>query len=450
MTRGNADRKDARKGRDRTPVMTGQVSIKRRHLAGIVMGNVLEFYDFTVFGFFALQISRNFFPTDDPFSGLLLALATFGVGFLGRPVGAHYIGRYGDRVGRKPAMLLSFSLMGGALLVIALTPPHHMIGVAGAIIVVTARLVQGFAIGGEVGPTTAMLIEAAPPGRKGMYGGWQIASQGMAILLAGGVGLAISSQLPPADVDAWGWRVALLLGAALLPLGFWLRRTLPETLPEDVAAADHQPAQSASLSFISLGIVLILSGTVVNYTLQYLTTYAITTLALDPVTAFASTSVVGGCLMLFGLAGGFLSDFTGRKPMVILPRILLLVLAYPVFSNLVAAPSEQGLLIGAAMLAALYALSTAAANVSVAEGLPRAQRSRLYALIYSIAVAVFGGTTQFIIAALIKWTGNPVAPAWCMVAASIAAIAVAFAMRETVGERRRFREPKALAEGAGA
>jgi MFS family permease len=403
-------------------------SLRASHLTGLVAGNTLEFYDFTIFLFFAPQIGASLFAQGGGRSdGLLMALAAFAVGFLGRPLGAGIIGRYGDRVGRKPAMLLSFSLMGGALLVIGLTPPASVLGIWSAIIVVLARLVQGFALGGEVGPTTALLIEAAPPHRRGSYGAWQIASQGIAVLAAGLVGLAISLCLPAEAVTSWGWRIAVLLGALLLPVGFYLRRIIPETLHSPSAPG----APAAELPFkrvVIAGLVLILSGTVTNYTLAYFNTYTVKTLKLDTSTAFVTTAITGCCLFLFGLVGGWASDRVGRRPMIVWPRIALLLLIYPIFVRITLQPTLASLAIGVFVLTTLYALSTAPANVALAEGFRRDQRSLGYALTYTFAVSIFGGGAQFLIAWMIKWTGDPLVPAWWLMVATLAGVVSGLAM----------------------
>jgi MFS family permease len=395
------------------------------HLVGLVAGNILEFYDFTVFLFFAPQIGASLFAGKS--DGLLLALAAFGVGFLARPLGAAVIGRYGDRVGRKPAMLLSFSLMGGALLVIGLTPPSSVLGIWSAVIVVLARLVQGFALGGEVGPTTALLIEAAPAGRRGTYGAWQIASQGVAILAAGVVGLAISLSLPAGDVTAWGWRIAILLGALLLPIGFYLRRIIPETLHHGISLARAEE-DLPYWRVVVAGLVLILSGTITNYTLQYFNTYTVSILKLDSVTAFTTTAITGCCLFAFGLLGGWLSDKFGRRPLIVWPRIALLIVIYPVFVGITNHPSMTSLALGVFVLTALYALCTAPANVCLAEGFRRDQRSLGYALTYTFAVSIFGGSAQFLIAWMLKLTGNPLVPAWWLMVASLAGVLSGIAM----------------------
>jgi MFS family permease len=418
-------------------------------MIGVVAGNVLEFYDFTLFAFFAPQIGTTMFAhgrTD----GLLLALATFAVGFIARPIGAVAIGRYADRRGRKPAMVLSFALMGAALIVVGITPPSSVLGIWSAIILAIARLVQGFALGGEVGPTTALLIEAAPSGRRGLYGAWQIASQGIAVLIAGLVGLAISFALSPQAVTDWGWRIGMLFGALILPIGFHLRRIMPETL--DAPGLDAIEAEAAALPMARvavIGLLLILAGTVTTYTLQYFNTYSVAILKLKPSLAFTTTAITGGSMFAFGLLGGWLSDRVGRRAVIILPRALLLLLIYPVFVRIQASPSLGTLSLGVFLLTALYAMSTATANVCLAESFPRARRSTAYALTYTLAVSVFGGSAQFIITWLIKQTGNHMMPAWWLLGATLVGIVAGAVMPMVRAERASHRQSDPAIAPAG-
>ena len=169
-----------------------QPIVTPRQIAAAVMGNALEFYDFTTYALFAVQIGRVFFPSHTAFQDLMLSLLTFAVGFVARPIGAIVLGAYGDRVGRRPAMLVSFTLMGLGILGLVLTPGYAAIGAAAPILLVICRLIQGFALGGEVGPTTAFLIEAAPLKHRGLIGSWQSASQGVASLVGATIGLAMT------------------------------------------------------------------------------------------------------------------------------------------------------------------------------------------------------------------------------------------------------------------
>src|SRR6185295_6261219 len=190
-----------------------------RQVLAVVAGNAIEFYDFVTYAFFAAQIGRTFFPSDTPGTSLLASLATFGAGFLTRPLGALVIGRYADRAGRKPAMLLSFWLMGIAVVGLPLVPSYASIGLAAPVLVIGFRLLQGFALGGEVGPNTAYLMEAAPTRHRGFYISMQATSADVAVMVAGLVGVLLANLLAPAQLDAWGWRLALLPGAIIVPFG---------------------------------------------------------------------------------------------------------------------------------------------------------------------------------------------------------------------------------------
>jgi MFS family permease len=211
--------------------------LSKKVVVAAVLGNALEFYDFAAYAFFAVYIGQAFFPASTPFASLLLSLGAFGVGFVFRPLGGVLIGAFADSAGRRPAMLLTIVLITTGTVGLALTPSYSSIGLAAPVIVVLCRLVQGLAIGGEVGPASAFLIEIAPNDRRGLYGSWQLASQGLAALAAGTIGLVLSLLLDKADLAAWGWRVPFLLSLMLVPVGLYLRRMMPETLEKRAANA---------------------------------------------------------------------------------------------------------------------------------------------------------------------------------------------------------------------
>ena len=404
----------------------------KRHVAAAVAGNALEFFDFTAYAFFAVQIGRAFFPNRSPFESLILSLITFGVGFVGRPIGAIVIGAYGDRAGRRPAMLLSFLLMGAGVLGLALTPSYASIGPAAPILVLVSRLVQGFALGGEVGPTTAFLIEAAPPERRGFFGTWQYASQCLANLTAGLIGFALALTLPAAALDAWGWRVPFLLGAAALPLGWYIRTAIPETLERGASKPIRTAAETADYRRALILALPMLASTTISFAIfNYMTTYAVAILGMSQGAGFAATIAWGSVGLVFNLIGGALSDRWGRKPLMIWPRIAFLVAIVPGFMAIVATRAPEILIGVTVLLTMLASLSNGVSVVCLAEALPKPVRSGSLAIVYAVAIAVFNGTAQLLVTWLIKTTGNVLWPAYYMTAATVLGLVAMALMRET-------------------
>lgn len=404
--------------------------LTRRQIVAIASGNALEFYDFVVYAIFAAQIGRTFFPSDLPGVSLLASLATFGVGFVTRPLGALVIGRWGDRVGRKPAMLVTFALIGVSVGGLALTPGYASIGAAAPLLAIFFRLLQGFALGGEVGPSTALLLESAPLHRRGLYVSFQAMSADGAVLVAGAIGMALSTWLDAAALDRWGWRAALLVGVAIVPFGIAVRRTITETLDMDVAAPAPTIAPPAR-RIVALGLTMLAAATIANYVLVYLGTYAKNTLGIAQTSAFASTMLVGLGGVLCDPLSGWLSDRYGRRPVMIVPAVLLLLVVLPAFWAIVHHPTPAMLYAVSTILACMLDLSTGTILVAVAEALPRQRRAGGFALIYAFAISVFGGSTQFIVAWLIRTTGDPLTPAYYLIAALAAGIGAMIATRET-------------------
>ncbi|HXQ47658.1 MAG TPA: MFS transporter [Caulobacteraceae bacterium] len=400
-------------------------ALPRRFVVAATIGNALEFYDFITYAFFAIQIGHAFFPSHNAYGSLMLSLATFGVGFVTRPIGGVIIGAYSDRVGRRPAMMLSFTMMGVAIIGLAIIPPYAKIGVAAPILAILARMLQGFSLGGEVGPTTAYLLEAAPLKGRGLAVSWQGASQGIAATLGGLVGVALSLVMPPAALDAYGWRIAFLLGAVTLPFGLWIRRGLRETLhaPEPGQAAsdghDTFALLRANSRIIVLALMVLAAGTIGTYVQNYMTTFAQATLHMRPGVSFLGSAMGNLSGIAAVLLGGWLSDRRGRRPVMIVSNLAYLVLILPIFYWIVDVRSAFALIAGSTALGIASTLSTGAFYAAVTETLPKRIRGRTFATIYATAIALFGGTTQLVITWLIKTTGSPMAPAFYLLGATV-------------------------------
>lgn len=408
---------------------TAPTGLPARHVIAVALGNAIEFYDFVTYAFFAVQIGRAFFPSDTPGTSLLASLATFGAGFLTRPLGAFVLGRLGDRLGRKPAMIASFTLIGIGVTGLPLIPSYASIGIAAPILAICFRLIQGFALGGEIGPSTAFLMEAAPPLRRGLYISLQATSADVAVMVAGVVGVGLASVLDPAALNSWGWRVALLAGAVIIPFGLLLRRTLGETLQP---MHDRQVPTIRSYGRVAAaGLALLASGTTTSYLLNYMTTYANSTLGMSARIAFGATAVVGLCGVVCDPLGGWLSDKVGRKPVMIIPWLCLALAVFPCFMLLEHERSRFALYVACGVLACASTLSASASLIAVNESLPHRVRSGAFGIIYALSISIFGGSAQFIVAWLTRLTGNPLAPAWYMIGGVIVGMIAQHLMPES-------------------
>jgi MFS family permease len=414
----------------------GQVGVSRAAFAATV-GNMLEFYDFITYSFFAIQIGHTFFPAQSEYGSLMLSLATFGAGFVTRPIGGIVLGTFSDRVGRRPAMLLSFALMGGAMLVLTLTPSYNSIGIAAPVIAIIARMVQGFALGGEVGPTTAYLMEIATPERRALVVAWQPTSQEIAATAGALVGVILSKTMAPEALDSYGWRIAFLIGVVCLPLGLWMRARLPETIQKGGSAAEmierssHLALARRHIRVILLAMMILASGTIETYVTQYMTTYAQNTLHVASPLAFTVSLVSNGLGIVGALLGGWLADHYGRKPVMIWPQLVTLLLTYPTFLWIVHDPGPMSLLFGFGVLSLIGSLPFTAFYAAFTEVLPQSIRGGVFATVYAVAIATFGGTAQLVVTWLLHISGNPLAPAWYLLLAAIVGIVAMSLLPET-------------------
>ena len=413
-------------------------SLNTRAVVAAVIGNALEWYDFTVFGFLTVVIAQLFFPAGNDHASLLLSTATFGVAFVMRPVGGIVLGLYADRTGRKAALSLVIALMTLGILLLALAPPYSAIGIAAPMIIVLGRMLQGFSAGGEFGSATALLIEAAPFSKRGFYGSWQMASQAAALLLGALVGALITRGLSPEALKSWGWRVPFMLGLIIGPIGFYIRRHLADS---EVFLLVQKTARRATLGEVfkhhsrdvlcGLGAVIALTVTI-YVLISYLPTFAVSQLKLPYAQSFYAVIVGNLLLTLLSPLAGAWSDRIGRKGLSLWSLALTLVIIYPLFAWLAAEPSVSKLILVQALLSITLSGYYGPFGALIAELFPANVRSTGLSLAYNVAVMLFGGFGPFVVTWLIAVTGSPLAPTYYVMGGLALSIVAVACMR---GER---------------
>lgn len=407
---------------------------ERRAKIGAVLrvssGNFLEMYDFMVYGYYANYIAKTFFPSDSEFASLMLSLATFGAGYLMRPLGAILLGSYIDRKGRRTGLILTLGLMAIGTVTIAVTPGYDVLGPAAPLLVVIGRLLQGLSAGVELGGVSIYLSEIATPGNRGFYCSWQSASQQVAVMFAALIGVALTTILPPEEMVLWGWRVPLLIGCMIIPLILFLRRSLQET--EEFQHRKHRPSAgevlrviAANWRLVGIGMMLSVMTTTTFYLITaYTPTFGRQALHLAVQDNLLVTLCVGLSNFLWLPIGGALSDRIGRRPLLLLIPALALVTAYPAMSWLVADPSFGKLLLVELWFSFFFGIYNGAMIPLLAEIMPVEVRTAGFSLAFSLATAVFGGFTPAVCTYLIEMTGNRASPGlWLSLAAGISLIA---------------------------
>jgi MFS family permease len=393
-------------------------------------GNFLEMYDFMVFGYYASAIGQAFFPSGNPFVSLMLSLMTFGAGFLMRPLGAIVLGAYADQHGRRAGLMLTLGLMSVGILSIACMPGYASIGLLAPLFVLIGRLLQGFSAGMELGGVSVYLSEIATPGHRGFYVSWQSGSQQVAVMFAALVGVVLNSKLPPGKMTAWGWRVPLLLGCVIIPFLFRLRRSLQET--DEFIARKHRPSTSeilrsltANWRIVVIGTMMVTMTTVSFYMITaYTPTFGNSVLHLASIDSLIVTLCVGASNLFWLPVMGALSDRIGRRPLLFVFTILMLVTAYPAMLWLVREPSFTRLLTVELWLSFIYGSYNGAMVVFLTEIMPIDVRTSGFSLAYSLATAIFGGFTPAISTYLIHVTGNRAIPGlWLSFAAACGLLA---------------------------
>ena len=408
----------------------------------VTSGNFLEMFDFFLYGIYANDISKAFFPVKSGYISLMLTFLTFGAGFLMRPLGAIVLGAYIDRIGRRRGLILTLALMACGTVLIACVPSYATIGLFAPLLVVIGRLVQGFSAGVELGGVSVYLSEMATPGRKGFYVSWQSASQQAAIMMAAALGYAVNAWLAPSVIDDWGWRIPFFVGCMILPFVFYIRRSLLET--EEFLARKVRPTFRESLHaivrnwpLIVAGMMMVVMTTVSFYLITvYTPTFGKSVLKLDATDALIVTFCVGLSNFILLPVMGALSDRVGRWPLLVTFTVLTLLTAYPVLAWLVAAPSFSHMLVTELWLSVLYASYNGAAVVALTEVMPPHVRTVGFSLAYALATAIFGGFTPLVSTWLIKVTGDHAAPGWWMSGAAACGLFATFLLYRGIAKER--------------
>jgi MFS transporter, MHS family, proline/betaine transporter len=405
-----------------------------RTIAACSIGNALEMYDFTVYSFFAMLIGKLFFPADSAYGSLLLAVGTFGIGFVMRPLGALVIGSFADRRGRKAAMTLTIALMVGGTLCLALAPTYAMAGTWGTLVVVGGRMLQGFSLGGEIGASTAMLMESGGFGSRGFRIGWQGASQGCAAVIGALSGATLYATLDTASLETWGWRVPFLLGLLIAPVGLYIRRHLDETLEQ--SAHDTQPLTelfASHKSKIVRGVLSIVASTVGMYLVVFfMPTFLVRVLHLPTSLSLMAGCVSGATMAVMCLVSGLLADrMRTRKPMALASIVLTTLLIYPAIALMTTHPGVPLALAIIAVLTTISSLGGAHLLLLLMEMFPARVRASGLSVIYSIGVALFGGTAQLVVTWLLAKTGNPMSLALYMMVCGVLTVCAISSLPES-------------------
>jgi MHS family proline/betaine transporter-like MFS transporter len=414
-------------------------------VAGVI-GNVLEWYDFAVFGFLASYIGPQFFPAENELAELLNTFGVFALGFLMRPVGGVVFGHIGDRLGRKQALLWSVALMAVPTTLIAFLPTYEQIGLAAPVLLTLIRMLQGMSVGGEFIGSMSFLGEHAPPERRGFVSSWCTFSGGLGNLLGSGAAALAAQCFSDADMRSWGWRVPFLGGLAVGVVGLWLRRGIAES-PTFEAARRHGDTAKLPLvvalrenldgMLLTVGISLMLG---VGFYLPWVWLPTWLAEINQPPMKLGDALTVNTYAMSLMIAltpvAGWLSDKLGRKAVLAAGSAALVVLSYPLF-RLLSGGTMAHALQAQLVIAVCAALASGPASAAFVELFPTRTRYSGIAFAYNASQALLGGTTPLVATFLIQRTGDTTAPAFYLMVAAAGTFAAAMGMRDRTGEPLR-------------
>ncbi|WP_081768794.1 MFS transporter [Herbaspirillum sp. RV1423] len=415
-----------------------------KEICAASIGNALEFYDLLIYGYFAVVIGKLFFPTQDETTSLLLSVGTFGISFVIRPLGAIVLGSYADRAGRKASLTASILIMMVGTAMIAFAPTYAQIGIASPLIIIVARLLQGFSTGGEFGAATAFMVEHADAKRRGFFASWQLSTQGLATVLAAGVSALLSFNLSEAQLNDWGWRIAFCFGLLVGPVGIYIRRQIDET-PEfkQIARSTAEKSPLATVLVrdrvkLLLGIGVVAGATAFNYVHKlYMPTYALKQLHIPATSSFIGALITGLVLMLTAPVFGTLSDRYGRFRVLTIAMLAIGLTSYPLFMLLNTWPNVTTLILVQGIVGVLIAACLGPIPAMLSDIFPTQTRGTGLALSYNFSVTLFGGFSPLIVTWMIAATENKMAPSFYVMATALISLVAVVALGRRMGRNQQ-------------
>ena len=408
-------------------------------IAGLI-GNVLEWYDFSVYGYFAVSIGRHFFPSEDPATSLLAAFGVFAAGFLMRPVGAVLFGHIGDNWSRERALSLSVLAMAVPTFLIGVIPDYQQIGVTASVLLVLLRLAQGISVGGEYTTSIVFVVERSLPQRRGFMGTWCLFGTCAGTLLGSAIATLLTSVLPRDVMRAWGWRLPFILGLAIGIVGLYIRRDLErdaKSIEPERPGAIEAPRESflGALKTQRLAILKVIglkaTSAVGFYTLfVYMTVYYTRIVQIPKSDALAINTIALAAMLVMIPGAGALSDWVGRKPLLLAGAVGMLVFSLPLF-QLLRSPKFGVILTGQLCFTIILCLFFGAEPAATAEAFPGRVRCSSAAISHNICFAVLGGTAPMVATYLIVRTQNDLSPSIYLMAAALVSIIAILSLSET-------------------
>ncbi|HTQ39718.1 MAG TPA: MFS transporter [Pirellulales bacterium] len=403
-----------------------------RAIVAISFGNALEWFDFVIFGYFIVPISKQFFPASERSSALMLSLATFGAAFLVRPLGAIVLGHYADRYGRKPALALTISLMTVGTALIAFAPTYQSAGLLAPITVIVARIVQGLSAGGEFGSSTTLLVEQDRLAR-GFIASWQFSSQALTLVFATSCGTFLSLALDAEQINAWGWRIPFVFGLLIGPIAVYVRSRIAESAEFQSIQVSSSPTSEIASFFKSkmlVAIGLVTLATVAIYTLVFMQTFCVRYLGFLPSDVFRVGLITGIAQVVLVPVAGALSDKWGRLPIAGIAGLIIMVTAIPLLGRMTTTPTFANLLLFQLWTGICVAIYVGPLPAMLSELFPTQVRTTGLSISYSLAVGFFGGFAPLINGLLINFSGSNVAPGYYLSAAALISLIALLAARK--------------------